>query len=135
MCVNFTKLDKYAKREISSTHHRPAISWKTELQYTASYTAIVVSIKSSNRKLTIFITPYRRYYFKSLPFEISSRPEIFSQEITHILFKIPGVICDICRWCPDKKKKLVRAHPVTKSSTSENESSRNHIKWQMCIFH
>lgn len=51
-------------------------------------------LHEDSQKLTTFITPFGRYCYKRLPFEISSGPEIFHREMTHILSGIPGVICD-----------------------------------------
>ena len=42
-------------------------------------------------KLTTFITPYRRYCFKRLPFGISSASEIFQRQMTKMLEAVEGV--------------------------------------------
>ena len=54
-----------------------------------------IVLHEDSQKLTTFITPFGRYCYKHLPFGISSGPEIFHREMTHILSGIPGVICNI----------------------------------------
>ena len=41
--------------------------------------------------LTTFITPFGRFYFKRLPFGITSAPEIFQKRLTNFLDHLPGV--------------------------------------------
>ena len=47
----------------------------------------------ASAKLTTLITPFGRFYFKILPFGISSGPEIFQRLVTEILKEIEGVVC------------------------------------------
>ena len=47
----------------------------------------------STAKLTTFITPMGRFFFKRLPFGISSAPEIFQRTMLELLEGIDGVIC------------------------------------------
>ena len=54
-----------------------------------------IQLDEHSQELTTFITPYGHFCFKRLPFGISSGPEVFHREMTHILSGIPGVICDI----------------------------------------
>ncbi len=42
-------------------------------------------------KLTTFITPFGRYFFRRLPFGITSAPEIFQREMSAILKDLEGV--------------------------------------------
>jgi hypothetical protein len=42
-------------------------------------------------KLTTFITPFGRYFFRRLPFGITSAPEIFQREMSVILKDLEGV--------------------------------------------
>ena len=43
--------------------------------------------------LTTFITPFGRYFFKRLPFGITSAPEVFQKRISQILENLKGLIC------------------------------------------
>ena len=65
----------------------------TKLDCNGGFYQIV--LHEDSQKLTTFITPFWRYCYKRLPFGISSGPDIFHREMTHILSGIPGVICDI----------------------------------------
>ena len=44
-------------------------------------------------KLTSFITPFGRYFYKRLPFGISSAPEIFQRTMEEILAGEENVVC------------------------------------------
>ena len=52
-----------------------------------------IPLDKDSAKLTTFITPFGRYYFKRLPFGISSAPEIFQKLMENILGDLEGVIC------------------------------------------
>ena len=52
-----------------------------------------IPLVKESAKLTIFITPMGQYYFKRLPFGISSGSEIFQKLMEKILINIEGVIC------------------------------------------
>ena len=52
-----------------------------------------IPLDEASAKLTTFITPFGRFYFKRLPFGISSGPEIFQRLMTEILKEIEGVVC------------------------------------------
>ena len=52
-----------------------------------------IPLDEASAKLTTFITPFGRFYFKRLPFGISSGPEIFQRLMTEILKEIKGVVC------------------------------------------
>ena len=54
-----------------------------------------IPLHPESQELTTFITPFGRYCYKRLPFDVSSGPEGFHREMTRILEEIPGVICDI----------------------------------------
>lgn len=100
LCVDFTKLNESVKRE-----HFPLPSSDqllaqldgakifSKLDCNSGFHQIM--LHEDSQKLTTFITPFGRYCYKRLPFGISSGPEIFHREMTHILSGIPGVICDI----------------------------------------
>jgi len=49
-----------------------------------------VPLAKSNRFFTTFIMPFGRYCFKKLPFGISSTPEFFQKQMSHILEGVLG---------------------------------------------
>lgn len=50
-----------------------------------------IPLDTESTKLTTFITPFGRYYFNSLPFGITSAPEIFQCKMTELLKDHEGV--------------------------------------------
>ena len=52
-----------------------------------------ISLTKQCQKLTIFISPQGRFWFKRLPFGISSAPEFLQREMSNILQNLDGVIC------------------------------------------
>ena len=54
-----------------------------------------VPLAKNCRHLTTFITPFGRYCFNKLPFGISSAPEFFQKQMSHILEGLPGVLCHL----------------------------------------
>ncbi|UYV83878.1 hypothetical protein LAZ67_X000489 [Cordylochernes scorpioides] len=50
-------------------------------------------LAKESQKLTTFITPFGRFFFKRIPFGITSAPEIFQRKMTQLLGKIEGVVC------------------------------------------
>ncbi|XP_065182156.1 uncharacterized protein K02A2.6-like [Sycon ciliatum] len=50
-----------------------------------------VPLDAETAKLTTFITPFGRYYFRRLPFGITSEPEIFQRKLMQYLDGLPGV--------------------------------------------
>ena len=52
-----------------------------------------IPLHEASAKLTTFITSFGRFYFKRIPFGISSGPEIFQRLMTEILKEIEGVVC------------------------------------------
>ena len=63
----------------------------TKLDATSSFWQ--VPLHQDSMLLTTFITPERRYYFKRLPFGISSAPEHFQKRISQLIDGIDGVLC------------------------------------------
>ena len=51
-----------------------------------------IPLASASRLLTTFITPFRRFCFNKLPFEISSAPEHFQKRICEILKDLSGIL-------------------------------------------
>lgn len=100
LCVDFTKLNESVKRENFPLPSSDQLLAELDgakifrkLDCNSGFHQIV--LHEDFQKLTTFITPFGRYRYKRLPFGISSGPEIFHREMTHILSGIPGVICDI----------------------------------------
>ena len=52
-----------------------------------------IKLDGDSSKLTPFITPYRRYRFKRLPYGITSVPEYFQKKMDNILHGLQGVVC------------------------------------------
>ena len=84
ICVGLTRLNENVKREkfvlptVDSILHKLAgSSVYTTLDAASGLWQIALDEESS--KLTTFITPNGRYYFKRLPFGITSAPEIFQR--------------------------------------------------------
>ena len=50
-------------------------------------------LDEDSAKLTTFITPFGRYFYKMLPFGISSAPEIFQRTMEEILAGEENVVC------------------------------------------
>ena len=48
-----------------------------------------IPLAKESRLLTTFITPYGRFCFNKLPFEISSAPEVFQHHMNDILSSLP----------------------------------------------
>lgn len=100
LCVDLTKLNESVKREkfpLPTTDQLLAqLSGATvfsKLDCNSGFHQI--PLHEDSQELTTFITPFGRYCYKRLPFGISSGPEVFHREMTHLLAGIPGVICDI----------------------------------------
>ena len=100
LCVDFTKLNEGVRREnfpLPTTDQLLAqlggATVFSKLDCNKGFHQIPLAEEC--QELTTFITPFGRYCYQRLPFGISSGPEIFHREMTHILAGIPGVICDI----------------------------------------
>ena len=100
LCIDFMKLNESVRREtfpLPTTDQLLAqldgVTVFTKLDCNSGFHQMPLYPES--QELTIFITPFRRYCYKCLPFGIGSGSEVFHREMTHILEGIPGVICDI----------------------------------------
>ena len=100
LCINSTKVNESLKREKFPLHSVEQLLAELngaqvfgKLDCNSGFHQIV--LHRDSQKLTTFITPFGRYCYERLPFGISSGPEIFHCEMTHILSGIPGVICNI----------------------------------------
>ncbi|CAL8134117.1 unnamed protein product [Orchesella dallaii] len=98
ICVDLSRLNQSVEREL---HPMPVVEHElaqlngakifSKPDANSGFWQIPLTRESS--KLTTFITPFGRYYFKRLPFGISSAPEHFQKRMTQILVGIDGVIC------------------------------------------
>ena len=100
LCIDFTKLNESVKREnypLPTTDQLLAqldgATLFTKLDCVNGFHQIELDEKS--QELTTFITPFGRYCYKRMPFGISSGPEVFHREMSHLLSGIQGVIVDI----------------------------------------
>ena len=99
ICVDLTKLNESVRREnfpLPSTDQLLAqlSGAKVFSKLDCNSGFYQIPLHEESQELTTFITPFGRYCFKRLPFGISSGPEVFHRETTHILH-LPGVIVDI----------------------------------------
>lgn len=85
ICIDLTKLNKFAEREI---HPRPA-SEHIPVQLAGAHYFFKVEANSAfwqfklaeePQSMTAFIVPFSRYWIKKLPFQISSAPECIPKE-------------------------------------------------------
>ena len=98
ICVDLTHLNESVIRE---RHILPAVDETlaklegarvfTKLDATSGFWQ--VPLHQDSMLLTTFITPEGRYYFKRLPFGISSAPEHFQKRISQLIDGIDGVLC------------------------------------------
>ena len=100
ICVDYTKLNESVRREnfpLPTTDQLLAqldgATVFSKLDCNKGFHQIPLAEES--QELTTFITPFGRFCYTRLPFGISSGPEIFHREMTHILAGVPGVIVDI----------------------------------------
>ena len=102
ICVDLTKLNENVKRENFPLPTTDRLSAKlsgttvfTKLDCNSGFHQIPVAKES--HQLTTFITSFGSFVivYKRIPFGISSGPEIFHREMSHLLIGIPGVIYNI----------------------------------------
>ncbi|GFS12541.1 Pol polyprotein [Elysia marginata] len=90
ICTDFKNLNKYLKRERfmlptaeDLIHKLTGSTIFSKLDLSSGFWQI--PLDSDTAKLTTFITPCGRFFYKRLPFGISSAPEIFQRTMTDIL--------------------------------------------------
>src|SRR5277367_2962491 len=106
LCVDYTALNEAILREY---HPIPSVEYTlaklsgaklfSKLDCNSGFWQVPLSEESA--LLTTFITPYGRFYFKRLPFGISSAPEHFQKRIEKVLSGLPGIVSvydDILVW-------------------------------------
>ncbi|UYV75047.1 K02A2.6-like [Cordylochernes scorpioides] len=98
ICVDLTKLNQYIRREnypLPATEHILGqlgnACYFSKLDANSGFWQF--GLAKESQKLTTFITPFGRFFFKRIPFGITSAPEIFQRKITQLLGKIEGVVC------------------------------------------
>ena len=98
LCTDFKRLNAAVKRERYILPTLDDITNKlqgskifSKLDATSGYWQIPLDQETA--KLTTFITPFGRFFYKRLPFGISSASEIFQRVMEEMLGDIPGVEC------------------------------------------
>ena len=104
LCVDYTKLNTCIKcpkatiPEVDETLAQIGNSRVfTKLDAESGFWQIPLAEETA--KLTTFITPFGRYYFRRLPFGITSAPEFFQHQMSELLDGITNVLCvmdDLC---------------------------------------
>ena len=98
ICVDLKCLNKVIKKERYTlpavddiTHKLAGAKVFSKLDATSVFWQI--PLDENTAKLTTFLTPVGRFYFKRLPFGISLAPEIFQRTMESILNGLDGVMC------------------------------------------
>ncbi|UYV67535.1 K02A2.6-like [Cordylochernes scorpioides] len=98
ICVDLTKLNQYIRREnypLPATEHILGqlgnACYFSKLDANSGFWQF--GLAKESQKLTTFITPFGRFFFKRIPFGITSAPEIFQRKMTQLLGNIEGVVC------------------------------------------
>ena len=120
MCVDFTELNKFVKRE---RHILPSVDHTlgqmsgstifTKLDANSGFHQI--KLAEDSQQLTTFITPFGRYCYCRMPFGINSGPEHFQRQIHQILEGVEGVTClmdDIVVFAKTEEQHDVRLNRV-----------------------
>ena len=98
ICVDLTNLNKSVMREkyplpiIDHTLGKLAGA-KMFSKLDANSGFYQIELDKDSALLTTFVTPFGRYFFKRLPFGISSAPEHFQKRMSEILDGLEGVVC------------------------------------------
>ncbi|XP_060774394.1 uncharacterized protein K02A2.6-like [Neoarius graeffei] len=96
VCVDLKQLNKAVKRE---KYMLPTIDDILPRLAEAKVFSLLdaasgfwqLPLHEDSAKLTTFITPFGRYYFRRLPFGITSAPEIFQREMSELLKDQDGI--------------------------------------------
>ena len=98
ICVDLKKLNRAVKRErymlptLEDVMHKLKGSTVfTKLDATSGFWQLPLNDETA--KLTTFMTPFGRYFFRRLPFGISFAPDVFQRTMENILGDIEGVEC------------------------------------------
>ncbi|XP_054287870.1 uncharacterized protein K02A2.6-like [Macrosteles quadrilineatus] len=97
LCVDYTELNKSIQRERWQLPTVEESLSKLEggqifslLDATNGF--LQVPLHHESYKLTTFITPFGRFFFKRLPFGINSGPEVYQKRIYQVLDGLDGVV-------------------------------------------
>lgn len=98
ICVDFRVLNESVLREV---HPLPTVDETlAQMAGAAVFSKLdancgfwQIPLHEESQLLTTFITPFGRFYFKRLPFGISSAPEYFQRRMSAILTGHKGVLC------------------------------------------
>ena len=98
ICTDFKRLNENIKRERyviptfgDMLHKLSGAKVFSKLDATFGFWQLLLDEDSA--KLTTFIAPFDRYFYKRLPFGISSAPEIFQRTMEEILAGEENVVC------------------------------------------
>lgn len=100
ICTDFKRLNQAVKRErymmptLEDILHKLKDA-KVFSRLDATQGFYQIPLDPATAELTTFITPCGRFYYKRLPFGISSAPEIFQRVMEGILRDETNVICYI----------------------------------------
>ncbi|XP_025089823.1 uncharacterized protein LOC112561503 [Pomacea canaliculata] len=128
ICVDYKKLNTAVKRERYTLptledilHKLSGSAVYSKLDATSGFYQIPLDPDSA--KLTTFIAPCGRYFFRRLPFGISSAPEIFQRTMETILKDVPNIICyfdDILVYSENEQAHEKHLERVMKTLASAN---------------
>ena len=90
ICVDLKKLNR-VKRERYMLPTLEGSTVFTKLDATSGFWQIPLDDETA--KLTTFMTPFGRYFFRRLPFGISLAPEVFQRTMENILGDTEGLEC------------------------------------------
>jgi len=98
ICVDLTELNKCVKRE---RHQMPStdelLGQLSNAKFFSKLDAVSgfwhCKLTEESAKLTTFLTPFGRFFFKRLPFGITSAPELYQRKMSSMLEGLEGVIC------------------------------------------
>ena len=107
ICVDLTKLNEWVCREkfiLPSVEETLGMLAGARIfsKLDANMGVWQIPLTTDSAKLTTFITPFGRYYFRRLPFGIASAPEHFQNRmVTEVTEGLEGVVChmdDVLVW-------------------------------------
>ena len=92
ICVDLKPLNENVLREVypipAVSHMLALLTGAKSFQDWCNSGFWQVPLTSESSLLTIFLTPFGRFYFNKLPFGISSAPKIFQRRMSNTLFTL-----------------------------------------------